>query len=70
MLTFEIESETDLHIKVISFLKKKYPHSLFTVMSGKNQNTSIKRIESQHNLLILENVPRIHPSEVNNILKE
>ena len=24
----------------------------------------------QRNLLILENVPRIHPSEVNNILKE
>ena len=22
----------------------------------------------QHNLLILENVPRVHPSEVNNIL--
>ena len=24
----------------------------------------------QHNLLIQENVPRIHPSEVNDILKE
>ena len=46
MLTFKIESETDLHIKVVSFLKKKYPHSLFTVTSGENQNTSIKRIES------------------------
>ena len=31
MLTFKIENETDLHIKVISFLKKRYPHSLFTV---------------------------------------
>ena len=46
MLTFKIESETDLHVKVVSFLKKRYPHSLFTVSLGENQNTSIKRIES------------------------
>ena len=46
MLTFKIENETDLHVKVVSFLKKRYPHSLFTVTSGENQNTSIKRIES------------------------
>ena len=46
MLTFKIESETDLHLKVVSFLKKRYPHSLFTVNLGENQNTSIKRIES------------------------
>ena len=31
MLTFKIENETDLHVKVVSFLKKRYPHSLFTV---------------------------------------
>ena len=44
MLTFKIEDETDLHIKVVSFLKmKRYPHSLFTVTLGENQNTSIKR---------------------------
>ena len=42
MLTFKIENETDLHVKVISFLKKRYPHSLFTVTLGENQNTSIK----------------------------
>ena len=30
-LTFKIENETDLHVKVVSFLKKRYPHSLFTV---------------------------------------
>ena len=47
MLTFKIENETDLQVKVISFLKKRYPHSLFTVTLGENQNTSIKRIESQ-----------------------
>ena len=46
MLTFKIENETDLHVKVVSFLKTRYPHSLFTITSGKNQNTSIKRIES------------------------
>ena len=39
MLTFKIESETDLHVKVIHFLKKRYPHSLFTVMLGENQDT-------------------------------
>ena len=46
MLTFKIESEADLHVKVVSFLKKRYPHSLFTVTLDENQNTSIKRIES------------------------
>ena len=46
MLTFKIESETDLHVKVVSFLEKRYPHSLFTVTLDENQNTSIKRIES------------------------
>ena len=46
MLTFKIEKETDLHINVVSFLKKRYLHSLFTVTLGENQNTSIKRIES------------------------
>ena len=46
MLTFKIENETDLRVKVVSFLKKRYPHSLSTVTSGENQCTSIKRIES------------------------
>ena len=45
-LTFKIENETDLHVKVVSFLKKKYPHSLFTVTSGENQDTAFKRIDS------------------------
>ena len=27
-LTFKIENEIDLHVKVTSFLKKRYPHSL------------------------------------------
>ena len=45
-LTFEIENETDLHVKVVSFLKKRYPHSLFTVTLGENQDTVYKRIDS------------------------
>ena len=44
MLTFKIENETDLHVKVVSFLKKRYPHSLFTVTLGENQDTVHKRI--------------------------
>ena len=46
MLTFKIENETDLHVKVVSFLKKRYPHSLFTVTLGENQRTTTMRIES------------------------
>ena len=36
----------DLHVKVVSFLKKRYPHSLFTVTLGENQDISHKRIDS------------------------
>ena len=45
-LTFKIENEMDLHVKVVSFLKKRYPHSLFTVTLGENQDTAFKRIDS------------------------
>ena len=45
-LTFKIENEMDLHVKVVSFLKKRYPHSLFTVTLGENQDTVYKRIDS------------------------
>ena len=45
-LTFKIENETDLHVKVVSFLKKRYPHSLFTVTLGENQDTVHNRIDS------------------------
>ena len=45
-LTFKIENETDLHVKVVSFLKKRYPHRLFTVTLGENQDTAFKRIDS------------------------
>ena len=43
-LTFKIENEMDLHVKVVSFLKKRYPHSLFTVTLGENQVLSIKEL--------------------------
>ena len=46
MLTFKIESETDLHVEVVHFLRKRYPHSLFTVTLGENQDTVYKRIDS------------------------
>ena len=45
-LTFKIENEMDLHVKAVSFLKKRYPHSLFTITLGENQDTDHKRIDS------------------------
>ena len=45
-LTFKIENETDLHTKVVSFLKKRYPHSIFTATLGENQDTCNKGIGS------------------------
>ena len=45
-LTFKIESELDLHIKVVSFLKKRYPNSIFTATLGENQDTGKKRIDN------------------------
>ena len=45
-MTFKIENEIDLHVKVVSFLKKRYPHSLFTVTLDENQDTDHKRIDS------------------------
>ena len=45
-LTFKIENETDLHTKVVSFLKKRYPHSIFSIGLGENQDSVNKRINS------------------------
>ena len=44
--TFKIENEMDLDVKVVFFLKKRYPHSLFTITLGENQDTVYKRIDS------------------------
>ena len=46
ILTFKIENETDLHVKVVSFLMNRYPHSISTATLGENQDTINKRIES------------------------
>ena len=45
-LTFKIENETDLHTKVVSFLKKRYPYSIFSVGLGENQDSVNKQIDS------------------------
>ena len=45
-LTFKIENETDLHVKVVSFMKKRFPHSIFVAPLCENQDTSIKRTNS------------------------
>jgi prophage antirepressor-like protein len=45
-LTFKIESEEDLHTKVVAFIKKQYPQSLFIATLGELQDTSEKRIKS------------------------
>ena len=45
-LTFKIENETDLHTKKVFFLKKRYPHSIFSVGLGENQDSVNKRINS------------------------
>ena len=48
-LTFKIENETDLHTKVVSFPKKRYPHSIFSVGLEENQDSVTKRIDSFKN---------------------
>ena len=45
-LTFKTENETDLHTRVVSILKKRYPHSTFSVGLGENQDSVNKRIDS------------------------
>ena len=42
-LTIKIDNELDLHIKLVSFLKKRYPNSIFTATLGENQDTGKKR---------------------------
>ena len=55
-LTFKIENETDLHTKVVSFIKRRFPNSIFTATLGENQDTSRKRTES-HNKGYLHGSP-------------
>ena len=44
--TFKIETEYDLHTKVVNFLKNQYPDSLFAASLGENQDTAVKRLKS------------------------
>ena len=46
MLTFTIENEMDLHVKVVSFLKERYLHILLVPSLGENQDSPYKRIDS------------------------
>ena len=64
-LTFKIENETDLHTKVVSFLKKRYPYSIFTATLSENQDTGKKRIESYKNGYLRESSDLI----INNLHK-
>ena len=64
-LTFKIENENDLHTKVVSFIKRRFPNSIFTATLGENQDTSKKRIES-HNKGYLRGSPDLI---VNNLHK-
>lgn len=43
---FKIETEYDLHTKVIDFMRTKYAHALYSVSLGELQDTTIKRIKS------------------------
>ena len=52
-LTFKIENELDLHIKVVSFLKERYPKSIFTATLGENQDTGKKRIVSHKKVILV-----------------
>ena len=45
-LTFRIETEADLHAKVVNLLKNQYPDSLFVATLGENQDTPFKRLKS------------------------
>ena len=45
-LTFKIENETDLHVEVVSFLKKRFPYSIFVAPLGENQDTLEDRIRA------------------------
>jgi len=45
-LTFNIQNEDDLHSKVVQFIKKRFPNSLFTTTLGEMQDTSQKRLKA------------------------
>lgn len=54
--TFNIHTEYDLHTKVVQFIKRKYPESLFIVTNGEMQDTHEKRIRS-YNMGYIKGMP-------------
>ena len=46
MLTFNIQTEYDLHKKVVNFMKNYYPKALLIATLGENQITSHMRLKS------------------------
>jgi len=46
-LTFKIESEYDLHTKLVNFINNYYPDALIVATLGENQDTIDKRIKSK-----------------------
>ena len=47
-LTFNIQTELDLHVQVINFIKVQFPHALLTIANGELQNdTYNKRIQAK-----------------------
>ena len=43
---FKIESETDLHYRIVSVIRKFYPDAIMVAGLGENQDTPVKRIDS------------------------
>lgn len=43
---FKIENETDLHCKVVQYIRGFYPETIMTAGLGENQDTATKRINS------------------------
>ena len=64
-LTFKIKNETDLHTKVVSFIKRRFPNNIFTATLGENQDTGNKRIESDNKGYLLGSLDLI----INNLHK-
>ena len=44
--TFTIQSEYDLHNKVVHFMKQRYPEAIYSATLGENQDTDDKRMRS------------------------
>ena len=43
---FKIENETDLHCKVVQYIRRFYPDAIIVAGLGENQDTPGKRIQS------------------------